>query len=281
VIYSPFGADFQWQYSNVETTRLVAGWGTAHAAANTPSFSNYATLVANTNITTDVYLVELIFSNGFLAAATRNVIINIGVDTAGGTNFITKIPSLIAGHAGSMVVGGGITYIFPLYIPSGSSIGIQASANTAYSFSTAIKLYGQPSRPDAVRVGSYVTSFGVTGVGGSAITIGGAAEGTYTQVGTATTRPHWWWQMAYTFVDTSIAGGSVAFDMAAGSSTTVNKQLMQNVLYFQDSTERINNQPCFANFYNNVPVGENIYIRGQGSGAAESGTTVAAYGLGG
>lgn len=283
MIYSPFGPDFQWQFSNVSTTRLVAGWGTSHTAGVAPAFSTYSTLVTAANVLSDVYLIELIFSNAFLAATTRNLLVNIGVDNAGGTAFVTKIPNLIAGHAGSMIVGGGISYVFPLYIPSGSSIGIQASGNTGFAFNTAIKIYGQPRRPDAIRVGSYVTSFGVTAATatGTAITLGTTARGTYTQVGVTTTRPHWWWQMGYTFIDTGVTAGSVAFDMAAGSSTTINKQLMQNVLYFQDATERINNQPPFGNFYNNVAVGENVYIRGQGSGTAETSTSVAAYGLGG
>ncbi len=284
MIYSPFGPDFQWQYSNVTSTRLVAGWGTSHTSGAAPNFSTYATLVTAANVTNDVYGIELVFSNAFLSATTRNLLVNIGVDNAGGTTFITKIPALMAGHAGSMIVGGGITYYFPLYIPAGSSIGIQATGTTAFAFNTAIKLFGQPRRPDAVRVGSYITNFGTTTTGalGTAITLGTTARGTYTQVGAATTRSHWWWQMGYSYVDTNVAAGSVAFDMAAGSSTTVNKNLFTNAVYFQDGTERIVNIPLtFGQLYNNVGVGENIYIRGQGSGAAEAGTTVAAYGLGG
>jgi hypothetical protein len=283
-IYAPFGPDFQWQYSNVTTTRLVAGWGTSHTAGAAPNFSTYATLVTAANVTQDVYGVELLFSNAFNAATTRNLLVNIGVDSGGGTTFVTKIPALMAGHAGSMILGGGITYYFPLYIPAGSTIGIQATGTTAFAFNTAIKLFGQPRRPEAVRVGSYVTNFGTTTTGarGTAITLGTTARGTYTRVGAATTRSFWWWQMGYSFVDTNVAAASVAFDMAAGSSTTVNKSLFINAVYFQDGTERIWNTPfTIGQQYNNVAAGENIYIRGQGSGAAEAGATVAAYGLGG
>lgn len=283
MIYNPSGPDFQWQYSNVATTRLVAGWGTSHTAAAAPAFSTYATLVSAANVASDVYLVELVFSNVFLSATTRNMLVNIGVDTAGGTNFVTKIPNIMCGHAGSMVVAGGISYVFPLYIPAGSTIGIQASGTSASAFSTAIKIYGLPRRPEAVRVGSYVTAFGITAATatGTAITLGTTGRGNYTQVGATTTRPHWWWQMGYTFIDTGVTAGSVAFDMAAGSSTTVNKQIMENVLYFQTAAESLSNIPPFAGFYNNVGVGENIYIRGQGSGTAETSTSVVAYGLGG
>ena len=282
-LFSPFGADFQFLYSNVSATRLAAAWGFSHTAGLAPAFSTYATLVSAANITTDIYGIELIFNNAFNAATTRNLLVNIGVDNAGGTTFVTKIPALMAGHAGSMILNGGINYYFPLYIPAGSSIGIQATGTTAFAFNTAVKLYGQPRRPDAIRVGSYVQNFGTTTTGaqGTAITLGTTAEGAYTQVGAATTRSYWWWQMGYSFVDTNVAVASVSFDMAAGSSITVNKQLFQDALFFQDGTERIWNSIPFAGFYNNVGVGENIYIRGQGSGAAEGGTTVAGYGLGG
>jgi hypothetical protein len=282
-IYSPFGPDFQWQYSNVSATRLATAWGFSHTSGAAPTFSTYATLVSAANVTTDVYGIELIFNNAFNAATTRNLLVNIGVDNAGGTTFVTKIPALMAGHAGSVIIGGGIVYYFPLYIPAGSRIGIQATGTTAFAFNTAVKLYGQPRRPEAVRVGSYVTNFGTTTTGaqGTAITLGTTARGTYTQVGAATTRSFWWWQMGHTFVDTNVASAGISFDMAAGSSTTVNKQLFENAVYFYDGTERIWNIPLVASQYNTVGVGENIYIRGQTSGTAETSPTVAAYGLGG
>lgn len=280
-LYVPGKKDFNFLYSNVSATRLVAGWGTSHTAAAVPNFSTYATLVTAANITTDIFWVELIFSNAFLAATTRNLLVNIGVDTAGGTSFTTLIPSLMAGHAGSMIVGGGITYNFPLYIPAGSSIGIQASGTTAFAFNTAIKLYGRPSSPDSINVGSYVVNYGTVAATatGAAVTLGTTAEGNYATVAT-TTRNHWWWQMGHTIVDTNIAAAGLSFDLAAGSSTTLNEQILQDQLFFYDGTERIWNTPQ-VNCYGNTNAGDIIYIRGQTSGTAETSPTVAAYGLGG
>lgn len=284
-LFSPYVADFQWQYSNVTATRLQAPWGFAHTTGVNPTFSAYTTLVSAANITQDVYGILLIFNNAFNAATTRNVLVNIGVDTAGGTTFVTKIPNLMCGHSGSMILTGGIQYYFPLYIPSGSSIGIQATGTAAFSFSTAVTLFGQPRNPDGVRVGSYVTDFGVTlaSARGTTITPGLAAEGLYAQIGATTTRDFWWWQLGYSFISTNVTAGGVSIDMAAGSSTTVNKLLLDNVLFFYDGTERIWNSlpPGNSGFYNVVGTGENIYMRAQTSGAAPATSNVMAYGLGG
>lgn len=280
-LYVPGRRDFNFLYSNVSATRLVAGWGFSHTCGTAPTFSAYATLVSAANITTDIYWVELIFSNAFNAATTRNLLVNIGIDTAGGTTFTTRIPALMAGHAGSMIIGGGIVYNFPLYIPSGSSIGIQATGTTAFAFNTAIKLYGRPSVPDSINAGSYVINYGTTAATatGTAITNGTTAEGTYTPVGT-TTRSHWWWQMGHTFVDTNVGAAGVSFDLAAGSSPTLNEQILQDQLFWYDGTERIWNTPQL-NCYGNTNTGDIVYIRGQGSAAAETSLSVAAYGLGG
>lgn len=285
MIFSPFGADFQWLYSNVTATRPATAWGTlvtAGATANT--MGAYATLVSAANITTDVYGIQIIFNNGFTSGNVKNFLVDIGVDNAGGTSFITKIPFLMAGHSAPYAAFGGITYYFPLYIPSGSSIGIRAQGTVASStFSTAVTLYGQPRRPDSVRVGSKVFSFGQTTAtsSGTAITLGTAGEGAYTQVGTAATQSLWWWQHGYSSIDITMTAATINFDIAAGSSTTVNKLLIQNSPFVVNATEQIYNIPNYAGAYNNVAAGDLIYIRGQSSANADTTPNVMAWGLGG
>lgn len=283
-LFQPATPEFNFIYSNVSATRPAAAWGFSHTAGVAPAFSTYATLVAAANITTDIFGIELIFNNAALAATTRNLLVNIGIDTAGGTAFTTRIPALLAGHAGVFTIGGGISYYFPLYIPSGSSIGIQAAGTTAFAFNTAVRLFGRPRYVDSIRAGSYVINYGTTAATatGSAITIGTTAEGAYTQVGVATTRNHWYWQMGHTFVDTNVAASGIAFDLAVGSSTTVNKQIFQDQYFFYDGSERIWNLPLSQfSYYGNSTVGDLVFIRGQSSGVAETSLSVAAYGLGG
>lgn len=286
-LFVPQGNDFQWSYSNVAATRPnIAGWGTTHTPSTTAStFSAYATLVSAANITHDVFAIYLCFNNGASSATIRNILVNIGVDTAGGTNFVTKIPQLMCGGASPLGTGaGGIWYYFPLYIPAGSSIGIQAGSTVATAFQTAVWLYGKPRRPEAIRAGSYVTAFGTqTGTAwrGTNITPGTTAEGVLTQIGVATTRNHWWWQSGFCLQDTTATASALTLDVAAGSSTVLNKILIEDQVWSVTAAEQISAFPQFPGSYNNVSTGENIYVRMQSSAALDTGNNVAVYGLGG
>lgn len=286
-LFVPQGNDFQWSYSNVTATRpSTAGWGTAHTPSTTAStFSTYATLVSAANITEDVFGILLCFNNNATSAITRNTLVNIGVDTAGGTAFVTQIPQLMCGHASPLGTGaGGIWYYFPLYIPAGSSIGIQAGSTVVTAFQTAVWLYGKPRRPESIRAGSYVTAFGTT-TGttwrGTNVTPGTTADGTLTQIGVATTKSHWWWQTGFSVVDTTMTAAALTLDVAAGSSTTLNKILIQDQVWITTAAEQISTFPQFPGSYNNVATGENIYARLQSSTTADTGNNVAVYGLGG
>ena len=289
-LYVPHGHDFQWEFCNVTSTGSrpnTAGWGFASTPSTTAdTFSNWAILVNSASITQDVYGVMLCFNNGATSNAIRNILVNIGVDTAGGTAFTVRIPDLIAGSASPLAGSGmGIWYYFPLYIPAGSSIGIQSGSTLTTSFFTAIWLYGLPRRPEAIRAGSYVTSFGATrGTSwrGTNITLGTTAEGAYTQMGATTTLPHWWWQVGFAQADASQTLQALTIDAAAGSSTTVNKAIITDQLWVTNAAEQISNVPWFQTGYNNVAAGENIYARGQTSIAtADTGPNCIVYGLGG
>lgn len=286
-LFVPQGPDFQWVFSNVSATRPnTGGWGFSHTPSTTSStFSTYAELVAAASVTHDVYAILLCFNNGASTNTIRNTLVNIGVDNAGGTSYTTVIPELIAGSAAPLNIGsGGIWYYFPLYIPAGSSIGIQAGSTTATAFNTAVWLYGKPRRPESVRAGSYVTNFGTTTTTvwrGTSVTPGTTADGANTQIGSTTTKDHWWWQAAFGYADASQTASALTLDVMAGSSTTANKMIIQDQVWTVTGAEQIASFPFFPGSYNNVAVGENIYARLQNSGANDTGAHVAVYGLGG
>lgn len=286
MIHSPFGQDFQWLYSNVTGVRQAAAFGTiltAGAAANT--MGNWTVLATPANLVNDVYGIYINFNSGFTSAVIRNQLVDIGVDNAGGTNYQVKIPFLMAGYASQFSPFGGINYYFPLYIPSGSQVAARVQSTVANSTMRIwFKMFGQPRRPDAVRVGSKVISLGedTATSSGTNITVGTTAIGNYTQVGVTTDRSYWWWQQGYSARDTTFqTASSYTFDLAAGSSTTVNKLLRQDITFFTTTTEQIFGQLPLIGAYNNVAAGENIYIRGQSSGNPDTQTNVMAWGLGG
>lgn len=285
MIYSPFGQDFQWLYSNITGVRPAGAFGiilTAGATVNT--MGNWTVLATPANLVNDVYGIYINFNSGFASNTIRNQLVDIGVDNAGGTNYQVKIPFLMASSASPFSAIGGINYYFPLYIPSGSQVAARIQSTVANSTTRIwFKMYGQPRRPDAIRVGSKVISFGedTATSSGTNITVGTTAIGNYTQVGSATDRSYWWWQQGYCSRDASMGTASYTFDLAAGSSTTVNKVLRQDITFFTNGTEQIFGHLPLIGAYNNVASGENIYIRGQCSGNPDTQTNVMAWGLGG
>ena len=284
MIFAPQGQDFQWSFSNVTATRPVTtGRGSVITPGTAPTFGAWVEVASAANMTQETYGILLCFNNGATAAAIRNILVNIGVDNAGGTAYEVRIPTLIAGSASTFGLGGGgIWYYFPLYIPAGSSVAVQATGTLTTAFNAYVQFFGQPRRPETLRVGSYVTSFGIdlANARGTAVTLGTTAEGAYTQLGATTTRSHWWWQSCYYAADTTMALQVIFSDLAAGNAT-VKKILYENQYTSVTAAEQIANMPVFVNAYNNVAVGENIYIRGQTSGTPDTGTGFAAYGLGG
>ena len=280
----PGGPDFQWYYSNITTTRpTTTSMGTSVTPGTAPTVGAWAQVAANTNITEEVYGVLICFNNGSTSATTRNILADIGVDNAGGTAYLTKIPYLQAGHATPYGLGGsGIWYYFPLYIPRGSSVAVRAMGTTTTAFNCAITFFGQPRRPDMVRAGSKVFAFGqlTATASGTLVTPGTTAEGAWTQLGTATTMPLWWWQVGYSQIDTTMSANIMHLDLASGTAAT-KKILMENQVYQTTAAEQISNLPLTVNAYNNVATGDLIYGRMQCSGTADTSSGMIAYGLGG
>lgn len=283
-LFVPQGADFQWQYSlNSATRPTTTGFGTlvtAGATANT--MGTWTQVVSGANMLNEGYGISIAFTNNFASATTRNMLVDVGIDTAGGTNYTTKIPFLVAGHANTYALGG-IFYYFPLYIPAGASVAVRAQGTVASSTVSAnVTVFGQPRRPDAVRCGSKVFAFGTTSAtsSGTVLTLGTTAEGAWTQVGTAATQSLWWWQLGYTCIDTTMTASAIHFDIGSGTAAA-KKILMENILVTTTATEQVNIMPHIDRAYGNTTAGDLIYVRGQSAATADTSPGVIVYGLGG
>lgn len=277
------GGDFKWWASN-GASRPAAAYGTAVTPGTGGAFGSWVQLLSGASVTNDVYGVMVCINSFSTSATTRNVLIDIGVDNAGGTSYVTKIPYLMGGHAAPYNVGsGGVWYYFPLYIKAGSSIAARAVGNVATVGYVYLTVLGQPRRPDAVRVGSKVYSFGetVSTATGTTVTPGTTADGTAVQVGSATAIPLWWWQVGYTCVDTTMTLAAVHCDVLAGTTTGNAKILLADSPVIVTAAEQISNLPTTVGCAAAVAAGQNVYVRCQSSATADSAVSMMAYGLGG
>lgn len=267
--------------SNTSEQRISNSWGTTVTPEVAPSFGSWATLIAGSSVPADVYEITILVLAGFTATTTRNVLMDIGIDPAGGTNFTTVIPYLLCGHAGRYNVGAPIFYRFPLHIPAGASIGARAMGTVATEFYVSVTALGKPRNPDAICCGTKVVSFGETtsSATGTTVTAGTTSDGEWTQLGSSLAVPLWWWQVGITVTDTTTSQLGYTLDVGIGDAS--NKRLaLLDVFVNSTTSESIFNSCATQNGALQAAVGENVYGRVQCTGTADSELSMMAWGLG-
>jgi hypothetical protein len=276
MLYVPKGADTVNTVFSTEV-RPAAAMG----VAVTPGSGAYGSWVQLfTALAYDAYGLWININTNFTSAASRNTILNIGIDVNGGTTYVTIIPDLICGNAGSYTASGGIFYHFPIFIKKGATIGVQGNGTVATAFRVFAKLFHQPAGALMLRVGSFCEVIGTAGNAGTTVTAGTTAEGAWTSLGT-TTQKCWWWQLGVQVVASDVSHNAVLYhiDLAFGDAT--NKMILnENTMFYTTATENgqlfilDNGVEC------DVPAGATLYVRAQCSGTVDS-LRIKAYGVGG
>lgn len=146
-------------------------------------------------ITHDVHFLVIAINGTGLNATITSTLADILVDPAGGSSWSTLINDLVCGYTAPSTAGAvsmNTWYQFPIYIKSGSSIGIQArTAHTANLTvpKCAIWAYGNPSQPEQWWCGTGVETLGVTPSTSAGTVVSPGASlvwGSWTDIGTST-----------------------------------------------------------------------------------------------
>jgi len=267
--------------SVADGTRPAAAWGTSITPGNN-TYGSYTQVLTATSAET--YWIRIVITGIGVAATAKDALVTIGIDPAGGTSYTDTVQHLYASCAPNYhsTLPGPTTYEFPLRIPAGASIAAKASVNNATvgTAGVAIELFGRPSRPELVKAGSFVQTFGATTAtsNGTAITIGTTAEGAWTQVGSALTVPLFFWEFGLGANNGTLNANSFNIDVGLGDASN-KKIVIPNAFVGQTTSETIG-KPA-AGRYGLGAVGDIVYIRGQvGPNAADASTSVIAYGVG-
>lgn len=278
-------------YSNCLTTRP----GTSYGAALTPgnnTFPAFADLMGGVT-PYDTYWLDIIVHGVGVAATEKDALLTIGFDYAGGTTYTdNSIDHLLVSCASNASNTGvmGARYSFPLYIPAGTRVGGTMSVNnsTVGSARVAIKMHGKPTRPESVRAGSYVDTFGAVTASsrGTLVTPGTTSDGTWTLLKSGVDRPYWWWELGFGVNDTTLTGGNTyAADIGVGTSTSNVDVIMLDMLFCVVNTSEMIGHSLLASheYVASIPqdAGLNVYGRLQCSGTSDSSTSLAVYALGG
>ena len=255
---------------------------TAHVTPNTEG-STPLVLATGSNIAQDVNWIELSL-NGTSGTGDRQMLLDIGVDPAGGTSYTWVIQNLVIGNLPLATALPGAQFLLPFFIKAGSQVACRVQCSqTVITVRVAAKFYGFPDRPEAVPAGSFSETMGtITNSQGVSFTPGNAADGTYVSLG-ATTKPMWWWQLCYSIANGTITAESTFIDLAWGDGS--NKHVIMRAQHIGATTEACadvlavnkNHALCYCP----VPAGATLYVRGRCNNAPDTGYNAVALGIGG
>lgn len=259
--------------------------GTSVVPGASNSEGSWTQIASSANIAQDCYWVYVQVHTGATASASKSHLLDIGIDTAGGTSYTAFLSNLAVGPSPSLAQAGAREFIFPIFIKSGSSVAvrIQGSAATAGTVRVAARFYGKPSRPENVPVGSFSQTFGtITNSSGQSVTPGNAADGSWVDLG-AVSLPLWWFQMGYGLDNTTITAEYTYIEVAWGDGS--NKISMFKVMHGGTTSETAGltaqTQMLACAAYNPVPAGANIYVRMRSNNAPDTGYHCTVVGIGG
>lgn len=254
---------------------------TAGGSANTEGTA--VVLATGANLSQNIYWLDLHIHTSS-GTGDRSMLVDIGVDPAGGTSYTYVIQNIAVGGISGVTGLQGYRYVFPIYIPSGSQVAARVQCNQAsITVRVAAKFYGQPDRPEMAPVGSFSETIGtVTNSVGQSFTPGNAADGAWTSLGT-TTNAMWWWQLCYGINNATVTAEFTYIDLAYGDGS--NKHIIQRFMHAGLTTENMGHSggnilvapACFCP----VPAGATIYVRGRASNAPDTGYYALAIGVGG
>lgn len=272
--------------SVADGTRPTAAMGTSITPGNN-AYGSYAQLIAGASVTDDVYAVLVNMNGGATSTAARDMLVTLGLDAAGGTSYTDWVTDILAscpslnGGSSSGFTGGGVSFYFPVFIKSGTSIAAKASVNNATVGSTRVRvtLFCKPSRRDLVSFGTFVQAFGATAASssGTAITPGTVSEGSWTEIGTLT-KPLRWLEFGYGVNDATMSQNTIHVDIALGDASN-KKVIIQDAYVETQAVECIikpdSCTPCVG------AIGDKIYARCQvGPNAADDANSICVYGIG-
>jgi hypothetical protein len=240
---------------------------TTGAASNTKGTA--VQLIASTSFET--YWVTVMATQYGLAATDSQGCLDI---LTGAATEEVLIPNLLMGFCSPTDTATGVgpkRWDFPLYIPAGTRLAAQAAGmRTSTALRVQIFLYGGDGIPP-FRVGSKVTTYGVTVPVGTTVVPGASgAEGAWAQITASTTEDHFALVPSFQAgTDTTLTRNYYAVDLGVGAATE--EEVVQSYWFAVTDNEMMrgpeNSMPCFQD----IPSGTRLAARVSDSGVNDAG----------
>ena len=264
------------------TTLPWGGNGTTKGA-----WTNISTYGSDTTIDADVLFSRIHWHATATSGSATPTLMDIGIDTAGGTSYQLAISNVLVGGHGNRVDRPTFWLDLPLRIPSGSSVAGRCAAGGSGGVpGVNCSFYGAPSRPESVWAGSFCESVGIandgsvpTGRLGTAFTPGNSGSwGSWTSLGT-TVRNLYYWSLFPQCDNATMSALAYFFQLAYGDGTTF-VPIIHRMTVGTTAGEQSHWMNGDRNSHCAVPLGSTIYVRGVCSGTADTGWNAMALGVG-
>jgi hypothetical protein len=275
---------FNW---SVSTDTALLGDGAVTLTADGVAHTKGSNTAVLPGVDYDCYGIYLYFTNGNTDSTARRSMVDILIDPAAGvgnagSSWSVLINNLLMSAPGVAVGINGYQFYFPLFIPAGTAIGARTQdlvGGATVSISTT--LYGQPTRPDLLNVGTIVQTLGATTAttSGVAVTPGvSGSMGSYTASLGTLTNASWWWQLGTGLNDAALGDIRLVWDIAVDATS---KYLCASrIISYSTSASERNSKYAFGRELpiRMTPAGTDVYVRaGTGSGAGDSTNTACVY----
>lgn len=252
---------YHFRYDNLPSTPSLTP-GTS-VTPGTGGYGSWTQIASSSNIAADCFAVQLAIFSANTSGADRNLVIEVGIDPAGGSSYTTFVTDLMVSKAGNSTANGTLNFILPIFIPAGSSVAIRGYSSAATAFIVLGSFFGRPSRPEMAPKGMRSQTLGVSATNGTTFTPGTQVMGSWVSLGT-TSFDMWWWQPCVNLSNTTFVAEYCYVEFAWGDAS--NKHPLGYAVVIGGITEDLNRaalpsmvREAAQRF---VPSGSTIYVRG-------------------
>lgn len=283
MLASPLSSAYLWTYANW-STNPAQNFGTSVTVGTSNSEGAWTSVGSSSDISEEVSWMFLRVANGFAIGTARNMLLDVGVDPAGGTAYTEVVSNWVCGSSDTTRAGHPVL-LLPIQIQAGSSVAVrvQGSDSVAATLNVASKFWGKPSAPQAMPSGKYSQTMGtITNSNGTSFTPGNASDGAWVSMGT-TTKDLWWWQVGVQIDNATMSSHFTYVDIAYGDAT--NKNIINRSITSSSTSENVipllSTNLMWMDCYRPIPSGTELWIRGRNSAAPVSGYNATIVGVGG
>jgi len=186
-LINPAGPDWAYCTRNYPSSVNAEALGAAVTSNATANTDGTAVDLFGAALTHDVEYLRLSFSAAQTAGQNNDALATILIDPAGGTSWSTLIPFLICGLVNDVSISGSSPaaqtcfYDFPIWVPSGATLGCQVRANntSAATWQVLAMAFGGNANPASWWCGQRVTAIGVTSAASDGTSVVPGASGSF------------------------------------------------------------------------------------------------------